>query len=133
MDPLYKRINRVFRSPLRLVSDDAKENVGMLRPLSESVWRAGEYLFPEDGYYNIFSVWSKGVKFDHVIFNQKGSTYRYVVEYVAKPEKNVENNIFNALDVRDQVKLEMKNYKEMAQFYVDMKENIEKMMCVLNI
>ena len=133
MDPLHKRINRVYRSPLRLVSDDAKGNVGMFRPLSESVWRTGEYLFPEDGYYNIFSVWSRGVKFDHVIFNQNGATFRYVVEYVSKPERDLETNIFNALDVRDQVKLEMKNYREMSHFFFDMKDNIDTMMSVLNI
>ena len=133
MDPLYKRINRVFRAPLRLVSDDLKGNVGLFRPLSESVWRTAEYLFPEDGYYNIFSVWSRGVNFDHVIFNKNGSTFRYVVEYVVKPERDLDNNIFNAFDVRDQVKLEMKNYRQMTEFFYDMKDNIDTMMSLLEI
>ena len=133
MDPLYKKTHRIFRSPLRLVSDDAKGNVGMVRPLSESVWRAGEYLFQEEGYYNIFSVWSRGVNFDHIIFNQNGATFRYVVEYVSKPERDLDNNIFNAFNVRDQVKLEMKNYREMSQFFFDMKDNVDKMMSMLEI
>lgn len=133
MDPLHKRINRVFRSPLRIVSDELKGKNGVFRPLSESVWRAGEYLFQEDGYYNIFSVWSKGVNFDHIIFNRNGSTFRYVVEYVVKPEREFSNNIFNAFDVRDQVKLEMKNYKEMSCFHFDMKDNIDTMMSLLEI
>lgn len=133
MDPLHKRINRVFRSPLRIVSDELKGKNGLFRPLSESVWRAGEYLFQEDGYYNIFSVWSKGVNFDHIIFNRNGSTFRYVVEYVVKPEREFSNNIFNAFDVRDQVKLEMKNYREMSSFHFDMKDNIDTMMSLLEI
>ena len=133
MDPLYKQINRLFRSPVRLVSDDVKKNSGLFRPISESVWKAGEYLFQEDGYYNICSIYSKGINFEHIIFNNNGSTFRYVVEYATKPDTDLDNNIFNAFDVRDQVKLEMKNYREMCHFYSDIKENIETMMAVLDI
>ena len=136
-DPLHKQINRIFRTPTRIISDDVKKDgyTGLIRPVSESVWKTGEYLYREDGYYTIYLVTSyNGVNFEHIIFNNNGTTFRYVVEYKDKPAVDpLDNHVLNAFDVRDMIQVEMKNYKEMSRYQLHIQENIQTMMGLLEI